>query len=564
MGRQLTRPRFLVVRLASAVPDFPLYYPYVAPPAADETAATETLAAFSLKSLDVPVDADTFRRWTIADYTSRYASGELSPVQVARAVLDAVAANEASATPLKLFVEIHAEEVLDQARASAARYARGEPQGVLDGVPVAIKDEMAVKGFKMTTGTSFLGDIMGVATSDDLPVRRLRAAGAMIVGTTNMHEIGSGVTGYNMHYGTVRNPYDTSRHTGGSSSGSAAAVSSGLVPLAVGIDGGGSIRIPSALCGVVGIKPTFQRVPPMSPDCPSVAHIGPIAGNVRDAAIGLAVLGGEGIDGAAIDNDDDMSVYLGFRPGSLANTPVPRVIKDVAAFENTLDLKGVRIGHFPELTNHSSPEVGASVRRALDSLVKRGAELVETPLGHLTAIHMAHSLTISSEFAQNLDKYFSRYGEMSPEVQVVLTFGRSFSAMDFLAAQRVRAFALRQFREQVLSKVDVFASPSVGITAPEIPPEAHIAGAVNAAQMDAIMRFSWYGDLIGVPGVSVPIGVDAHESLPLAIQFQADHWDEDRMLRVAHAVEVEYAREQKPPQVFFDVIGAAKTKDKTL
>ncbi|GMF39532.1 unnamed protein product [Phytophthora fragariaefolia] len=530
-----------VRKFAASIPDLPLYYPYLEPKESDTHQLTQgekplSLEEFSKKGVKTKRDGTFFKHWSIADYTSHYASGEVTPVQVAKALLAAVEKNQQSEYPLNLFVEKHDEEILAQAKASAERYARGAPLGVLDGVPVAIKDEVRIKGHRMFTGTSFLGYEEGVATKDDPPVARLRAAGAIILGTTNMHEVGSGVTGYNMHYGTVRNPYNPKCYTGGSSSGSAAAVASGLVPLALGLDGGGSIRIPSSLCGVVGIKPTFQRIPPAAADCPSVAHIGPIAGSVRDAAIGYAIMSG----------GDEASF-----PRGMTQPPV-----DLHSFEDTASLKGIRIGYFSDYTNHSSPEIAEAVSKALKALEARGAELVETPLHHLTAIHTAHSVTITSEFSQNLDKYYERYGELSPEVQLILTFGRSFTAMDFLAAQRVRAFALRQFQENVLSKVDAFVTPSTGVTAPEIPPEALAVGELNAQQLGAIFRFSVYGNLIGVPGVAVPIGYDSR-GLPMSIQFQTGHWQEDTLLRLAHATEALYAEAQKKPQLYFSLLDAA-------
>ncbi|GMF11817.1 unnamed protein product [Phytophthora lilii] len=534
-------------RFAASIPDLPLYYPYLDPAENDKRKLAEGEAPLPLEEFSKKgvrgKSADTFfKHWSIADYTSRYTSGEVTPVQVAKALLAAVEKNQQSEFPLNLFVEKHDDEILEQAKASAERYARGKPLGVLDGVPVAIKDEVHIKGHRMFTGTSFLGYEEDVAAEDDPPVARLRAAGAIILGTTNMHEIGSGVTGYNMHYGTVRNPYNPKCYTGGSSSGSAAAVASGLVPLALGLDGGGSIRIPSGMCGVVGIKPTFQRVPPAAADCPSVAHVGPIAGSVRDAAIGYAIMSG----------GDEASF-----PRGLTQPPV-----DLHSFEDTASLKGVRIGYFSDYTNHSSPEIAEAVTKALKALEARGAELVQTPLHHLTPIHVAHSITISSEFAQNLDKYYERFGKMSPEVQLILTFGRSFTAMDFLAAQRVRAFALRQFQENVLSKVDAFVTPSTGITAPEIPAEAFEVGELNAQQLGAIFRFSVYGNLIGVPGVAVPIGYDSR-GLPISIQFQTGHWQEDTMLRLAHATEALYAKAQKKPQIYFSLLddAAKQTSD---
>ncbi|ETK83273.1 hypothetical protein L915_11470 [Phytophthora nicotianae] len=524
-------------KFAASIPDLPLYYPYLEPKQSDfrQGDGPLSLEDFSKKATKSK-STDAFKHWSIADYTSRYTSGEVTPVQVAKALLAAVEKNQQSDYPLNLFVEKHDEEILAQAKASAERYARGKPLGVLDGVPVAIKDEVHIKGHRMFTGTSFLGYEEEPATEDDPPVARLRAAGAIILGTTNMHEIGSGVTGYNMHYGTVRNPYNPKCYTGGSSSGSAAAVASGLVPLALGLDGGGSIRVPSSMCGVVGIKPTFQRIPPPAADCPSVAHVGPIAGTVRDAAIGYAIMSG----------GDEASF-----PRGMTQPPV-----DLHSFEDTSSLKGVRIGYFSDYTNHSSPEIAEAVTKTLKALKARGAELVETPLHHLTSIHVAHSITITSEFAQNLDKYYERFGEMSPEVQLILTFGRSFTAMDFLAAQRVRAFALRQFQENVLSKVDAFVMPSTGITAPEIPAEALAVGELNAAQLGNIFRFSVYGNLIGVPGVAVPIGYDSR-GLPMSIQFQTTHWQEDTMLRLAHTTEELYAKTQKKPQIYFSILDDA-------
>ncbi|RMX62195.1 hypothetical protein KXD40_008637 [Peronospora effusa] len=530
-----------VRKFAASIPDLPLYYPYLIPTKSDKRQLLEgeeplSLEEFSKKGArDKNADA-TFKHWSIGDYTSRYVSNEVTPLQVAKALLAAVENNQQSEFSLNLFVEKHDEEILAQAKASTERYARGKPLGVLDGVPVAIKDVMHVKGHRMFLGTSFLGYEEEPATEDDLPVARLRAAGAIILGTTNMHELGSGVTGYNMHYGTVRNPYNPKCYTGGSSSGSAAAVASGLVPLALGSDGGGSIRIPSSMCGVVGIKPTFQRVPSAAANCPSVVHIGPIAGSVRDAAIGYAIMSGE----------DATSFPQGMTQPSV----------DLHSFESTASLKGIRIGYFSDYTNHSSPEIAEAVAKTLKALEARGATLAETPLHHLSPIHTAHSITISSEIAQSLDKYYERFGELSPEVQVILNYGRSFTAMDFLAAQRVRAFALRQFQDNVLSKVDAFVTPSTGITAPEIPVEAFAVGELNAQQIGDIFRFSVYGNLIGVPGVAVPIGYDSR-GLPISIQFQTDHWQEDTMLRLAHATEELYATTQEKPQVYFSILDEA-------
>jgi len=223
----------------------------------------------------------------IHDFARVYREGKTTPEEIAGKVLDAIEASNASNPPLQAVIAVHREEVMQQARESTERIRQGRGLSVLDGVPIAIKDEMDVAGYPTKVGTSFLGKTP--AKQDAEVVRRLRSAGAVIVGKTNMHEIGIDVTGLNPHYGTPRNPYNPGHFTGGSSSGSAAAVASGIVPVAIGADGGGSIRIPSAFCGLVGLKPTFGRVSEYGafPLCESLDYIGPLAASATDAAVDL-------------------------------------------------------------------------------------------------------------------------------------------------------------------------------------------------------------------------------------------------------------------------------------
>jgi Asp-tRNA(Asn)/Glu-tRNA(Gln) amidotransferase A subunit family amidase len=209
---------------------------------------------------------------------------------VAERALAAIADSQQNG--LSIFVAWEQADLLAQATASAQRLREGRPLSPLDGVPVAVKDELDLRGFGTSVGTRFLGK--QPAAEDSTAVARLRAAGALLLGKVNMHEIGIGVTGQNPHHGTVRNPYDPQRHTGGSSSGSAAAVAAGFCPIAIGADGGGSIRIPASLCGVVGLKPTYGRVSETgaAPLDWSVAHIGPLGATARDVALGYAAIAG--------------------------------------------------------------------------------------------------------------------------------------------------------------------------------------------------------------------------------------------------------------------------------
>jgi Asp-tRNA(Asn)/Glu-tRNA(Gln) amidotransferase A subunit family amidase len=178
----------------------------------------------------------------------------------------------------------------------------------LDGVPVPVKDEVEMLPFGTTVGTRFLGKTP--AKQDSTVVARMRATGALMVGKCNMHEIGIGVTGLNPHHGTVRNPYNINHHTGGSSSGPAAAVAAGFGPVAIGADGGGSIRLPSGFCGVVGLKTTYSRVSEFgaAPLCWSVAHLGPIAGTARVVAMGFAILAGADHNDPHTHNQPEISM----------------------------------------------------------------------------------------------------------------------------------------------------------------------------------------------------------------------------------------------------------------
>ncbi|KAL0378208.1 UNVERIFIED_CONTAM: Fatty acid amide hydrolase [Sesamum radiatum] len=210
---------------------------------------------------DIPKSPQlSFQRWTILDYARAYTSGETTPEMVADRFIASVHESSSQHLQMSFFINYNVEDILKQATESTARHAQGEPISILDGVPVAIKDEIDCTPYPTTGGTKWMHKVRQ-CKNDACCVSRLRACGAIIVGKTNMHELGAGVSGINPHYGAARNPYNRSKITGGSSSGSAAVVAAGLCPVALGVDGGGSVRLPAALCGVVGLKPTFARVP---------------------------------------------------------------------------------------------------------------------------------------------------------------------------------------------------------------------------------------------------------------------------------------------------------------
>ncbi len=464
---------------------------------------------------------------TVGDYARAYQRGELSPVEAAERVLAAVEASDQGDAPLRAFIAIQREDVLAQARAAQERIRAGRALGPLDGVPVAVKDEVDMVPYPTTVGTRIFGK--SPAQADAAVVARLRSAGALLVGKANMHEIGISPCGLNVHYGSTRNPYDDRCDTGGSSSGSAVAVAAGITPVAVGADGGGSIRIPAALCGVVGIKPTFGRVSEYgaAPLCWSVAHLGPLADCVEDLALAYAVMAGP-------DAND---------PHSLAQPPV-----DLAGWNRT-DLKGVRLGIYPAWFEHAAPGVVAACREMLDALRLAGAEVREICIPGLDAMRIAHAVTILAEMAVAMRPYRPLRRQQGASVRLALVLGEVVTASDYLQAQRVRTRAMQTFRD-LFQQVDVIVSPATALAAPPIPAGGLPGGWSDLGTDTEMMRYAFVGNLTGLPAISFPAGYD-ERGLPVGMQAMGRHWEEALLLRVANVAEQNLTR--RKPRRFYPI-----------
>jgi Asp-tRNA(Asn)/Glu-tRNA(Gln) amidotransferase A subunit family amidase len=466
---------------------------------------------------------------TISDFGRAYREGRTTPEVVAGRLSAALNRSDAQAPALRSIVAFLEEDLLSQARASTERFRRNAPLGPLDGVPVAVKDELDTVPFPTTVGTRFL---RAVAKEDATVAARLRAAGALLIGKANMHEIGIDTSGFNQHHGTPRNPYDPGRYTGGSSSGSAAAVAAGLCPLSVGADGGGSIRIPASLCGLVGLKATWGRVSESgaAPLCWSVAHIGPMAATVRDAALGYAVMAGP----------DPRDPNTAFQP--------PVHLKGLGDTK----LEGLRLGVFTPWFEHASPEVVASCRSAIEGLVARGARVVEVALPDLELCRVAHAVTILSEMATALDPYEpSHREEYSFGVRINLALARVLTNRDYVRAQQVRT-RITAHLSRALTEADVLLTPSTAITAPVIADDVLPFGESNLDVTSALMRFAFPANLTGYPALSVPVGYDANH-LPIGMQVLGRPWEEHLLLRIAESVEM--AVERRRPKVHFSLLG---------
>ncbi len=450
---------------------------------------------------------------TVADFRRAYREGATSPGEVVERLLTAIDASEHHEPPLRVFIRVDRDGLRSQAEAASARWKDGKPLGPLDGVPVAIKDELDVAGLPTTVGTAFLGQ--QPADSDATVVARLRAAGALIIGKANMHEIGIGVTGINAHHGPARNPYDPGHVTGGSSSGSAAAVAAGFCPIAVGADGGGSIRTPASFCGVLGLKASFGRVSEhgAAPLCWSLAHVGPIAATAADAALGYAIMAGA-------DPQDPQTL----------GQPAPHLDNFAQR-----DMQGLKVGVYQPWFEDADSEVVRICSRALQQLEELGATILPIEIPDLSQLHLAQVVTIASEMLASQSSHLAAGHKHGLDVRLNLALARGLRGADYVQAQRWRNRAMQVFTA-ALDQVDLIATPTNAVLPPPLRPDALAVGESDLITLNAIMRYVSHANLTGLPAISIPAGLSS-SALPVGLQLMARGWHEHLLLRAAAALE---------------------------
>jgi aspartyl-tRNA(Asn)/glutamyl-tRNA(Gln) amidotransferase subunit A len=419
----------------------------------------------------------------------------------------------------------------EDARASSERFRRRAPLGALDGVPMVVKEEMDVAGYATRLGTSFLPHTP--ARADAPLVARLRAQGAIVIGQTPMTEYGLSPLGVNAHRRMPENAQRPGHLAGGSSTGSAVAVALGLAPLGLGTDGGGSIRVPAAYNGIFGIKPSYGRIPCTGDGMlggTSVVHFGLLAASSTDLALALEL-------GAGPDPGD---------PPSLVPPPFAEGELRAALGRG---VRGLRLG-VPERqwARAQSSVVGAG-KLALAALEREGAILVplELPLAHHAAA--IGYLTVAVEAHAALREVSALKGaELGADLRIFLAGVSAFSSDDYVDAQRLRA-ALREEVARALGSVDLLALPSAANTAPAITPAEARSGIVDMDALEAACRFSFLGNLTGLPAASAPVGVDG-AGLPIGLQLLGDAWDEACVLAaVAHLERLGVAAVPRAPGV---------------
>ncbi|MGY0486364.1 amidase [Streptomyces sp. WG-D5] len=438
-----------------------------------------------------------------------YRKGEFSPVDATRAVLARI---EATEPVLNAFVRVDAEDALARAEASARRWRAGEPAGLLDGVPVTVKDILLQKGAPTLRG-SRTTSTTGSWDEDSPSVARLREHGAVFVGKTTTPEFGwKGVTDSPVS-GVTRNPYDTSRTAGGSSGGAAAAVAVGAGPLALGTDGGGSIRIPAAFCGVFGLKPTYGRVPLYPASAfGTLSHVGPLTRTAADAALMMDVISGP--------DPRDWS----------AQGPVTGGFREALG----AGVRGLRIAYSPSLGGQVAvrPDVAAVVRASVTRLAGLGAYVEEVDPDFTDPVEAFHTLWFSgaARVVQHLPA--SRRQLLDPGLREICTRGARYSALDYLAAVDAR-MALGRRMGVFHSTYDLLVTPTVPITAFEAGVEVPKGSGLR--RWTGWTPFTYPFNLTQQPAASVPVGV-GEEGLPVGLQVVAARHEDATVLRVAHAL----------------------------
>ncbi|KAJ1112616.1 hypothetical protein NDU88_000877 [Pleurodeles waltl] len=516
------------------IPEDPTFLPLV-PPEDGNGSVTDDSALEILQEMmatRLHFEREDFTFYGIQDFINAYWAGIVTPTHVAMNILRALEDCEQSNPPLRAMTQWDKEEILKMAEASAARYKDMKPLSPLDGIPVCLKEEIKVVPYLHKAGTAYLGT--EPETEDATVTRKLREAGALIIGVSNMHELGTGTTGCNPNrfHGTTRNPYNPQHYTGGSSSGSAAAVAAGLCPLAIGTDGGGSVRIPSSFCGVVGLKSTFGRISAHGalPLSYSTVSFGPLCTSVLDSALAYTML--SGVDPAY--------------PYGLKQPPITLD----GLYKS--DLKDLTLGVDWTFFKACDPEILEICQKAVEYLKSQGASIMDISIPELEEVHVAHIICILGEMRDFLQQDFNEhFHDLNLETRASLALGCQFTALDYIQANRQRTRTMNYLHE-IFTKVNCILTPGTACTAPSIQDSDLAHGFSDVLTMARSMRFMQLGNFTGIPGLVVPAGYNS-SGLPVSLQIMAKWWDEEVLFRVGMMVE-EFRNYTKKPKIYYDII----------
>ena len=447
---------------------------------------------------------------SLTDQRDLVKSGEVSASDLAAACYRQI---ERLNPTLNAFITVIPPEQL-----TLSEDAHGKP---LFGIPLAVKDLYNTKGIRTTSGARFFAD--HIPQEDAYVVQKIKQAGAQIIGKANTHEIALGVTNNNPHFGACRNPWDITRTPGGSSGGSAVAVATGMALAALGTDTGGSIRIPAALCGVVGFKPTYGRVSlrGILPLSWNLDHAGPIARKVEDAALMLQVMGG-------YDELDPSTVKTlpGDYSSHLRDTMKERKI-------------ALAVGDYIE---ESDPEILEAVRKAAEILKEQGASIKEVNMDFLREAAGANALMTQADGAAfHRDRMKEHPDWFGADVRLRLETGAAFTSSEYILARHTQS-EIRRKCELLFDEYDALLLPTTPIPAPVLEGE----NALERARQ--LTRFTAPFNLTGMPALSIPCGF-TKDSLPIGLQIVSRAWNEAGVLRTGYAFQESTEWHMQSPEI---------------
>ena len=448
---------------------------------------------------------------TIQEAAAALRARKVSSVELTNSALQRIRALNPKLNAVQTLTE---ESALESARQADWELAKSIDLGPLHGIPIAVKDVFETKGVRTTCGSKLFENF--VPDRDAAVVEKLDAAGAVMIGKTGMHELAFGITSNNPHFGTVRNPWDPERIPGGSSGGSGSAVASEMVFMAMGSDTGGSIRIPAAFCGTVGLKPTFGRVSRygVMPLDFSLDHMGPLTLSVRDAALTLQALAG-------FDARDETS----------SRRPVGSYVPEVSC-----GIPNLRIG-WPEnfYFDRVDPALTAGMENMAAAAKRAGAQITPVRVPDIAAFNAVARLILMCEASALMEPFLDRRSLIGPDVLALFDQGRLIPATDYINAQRLRRVMQREFRA-LWETVDCLITPTSPIGAPKIGEATVTIGGQTEDARLASTRLVRAINLLGLPALSLPCGLDQN-GMPLSAQIIGKPFDEATILRVGAAIE---------------------------
>ncbi|EMT71772.1 Amidase [Fusarium odoratissimum] len=534
----------------------PRYDPTVVPIALSEAEAKERGERVQISALQQANASQTLnpsKFYSAADYRALYLSGELTPVDVAKAILPLVETD--GPTPgrhAQAWRELNIERIMRAAEASTERYKNKQPLGPLDGVPSAIKDDYDLDGYSTTLGSprDYTETPKDGESTTSWIVRKLEEAGVVIIGKLAMHEFGLDTTGNNPNQGTPRNPFNSGYYTGGSSSGPAYAVSSGLIPLALGSDGGGSIRIPGSFCSVFGLKPTHNRLAswPGANHSPTCAVQGPLAVDMQSLA-------------AAYEAIAEPHPSTQFPP--LALQPSPPVTKVLGIFDAWI--------------SRATPSVQSLVRGLVESLAaKHGYTLVPIEIPFPAEGQMAHALTVLTDASTLL---YDTKG-LTPANKILLALGRTTPSTDYLLAQKLRGMLMQHlsYLWKTYPGMLIITPTTACAGAPIRGGKSELSYGVNDGNYTLeSMEYVWLANFCGLPAITVPAGYvvpegrkdagevadrDTEGKIPVGLMATGEWCSEDALLQFGFDAEAAGQDLRCKPPIWEDVISRAKDEAK--